>query len=320
LKLRVFSVVFGNFTAHLSAMASKKSKNPPASPTPAADGAPGQGPGEEAGDDYDMPVIIKVKPEDQLQLSPEELEKEVPPRVLYPQNPRAATNLCQYSYKEKCFKRVDQVEQFVEHLKVDGTILLKDSAEALEQAEILDRKQEEQNKRDIADAVDVEIEEYVGEEPVKNTLRNQFNFSERASQTFNQVVRERAWTTEPPATTQFRDTVSQWVIFDRYMHDIEKAKEKDAKANAKQKDGHEGDKEETKKKKSESDPLYSENMKLSIKIMERMVNQNAENDVYHDFKYWEDKSDEFRDGDGTLLPLWRFSSEQAKRKQVTALK
>merc|ERR1719359_15243 len=51
-----------------------------------------------------------------------------------------------------------------------------------------------------------------------------------------------------------------------------------------------------------------------------MVNQNAENEVYHDFKYWEDKSDEFRDGDGTLLPLWRFSSEKAKRKQVTSIK
>ncbi len=51
--------------------------------------------------------------------------------------------------------------------------------------------------------------------------------------------------------------------------------------------------------------------------MERMVNQNAENEIYHDFKYWEDKSDEFRtEGDGTLLPLWRFASEKVKRKQV----
>ena len=57
-----------------------------------------------------------------------------------------------------------------------------------------------------------------------------------------------------------------------------------------------------------------------IKLMERMVNQNAENDIYHDFKYWEDKSDEFRtEGDGTLLPLWRFASEKVKRKQVSAV-
>lgn len=295
-------------------------KNAPVSESPAPRVGSKEG-GDDAGmDDYDMPVIIKVKPEDQLQLSPEELEKEVPPRVLYPQNPRAPSNLCQYSHKEKCFKKQEMIDQYVEHFKVDGTILLKESTEATEQAEILDRKQEEQTKRDQAEAVDVEIEEYVGEEPVRNTLRNQFNFSERASQTFNQIVRERGWTTEPPPTTVFRDTVTQWVIFDQYMAEIEKAKEKEQKESKhkEKKDGEDDEKE--KKKKSESDPLYSENMKLSIKIMERMVNQNAENEVYHDFKYWEDKSDEFRDGDGTLLPLWRFSSEKAKRKQVTALK
>ena len=38
-----------------------------------------------------------------------------------------------------------------------------------------------------------------------------------------------------------------------------------------------------------------------------------------DFKFWEDPSDEFRDGEGTLLPLWRFSDHRARRKQVTAL-
>ena len=41
-----------------------------ASPTPGEQGG-APAPGDEAGgDDYDMPVIIKVKPEDQLQLSP----------------------------------------------------------------------------------------------------------------------------------------------------------------------------------------------------------------------------------------------------------
>merc|ERR1719174_1614327 len=67
------------------------------------------------------------------------------------------------------------------------------------------------------------------------------------------------------------------------------------------------------------DLLYSDSMRTSIKVMERMVNQNAEQEIYHDFKYWEDKSDEFRDGEGSLLPLWRFAAEKAKRKQVTAL-
>ena len=38
-----------------------------------------------------------------------------------------------------------------------------------------------------------------------------------------------------------------------------------------------------------------------------------------DFKWWEDVSDEYRDQEGTLLPLWKFSYEGAKKLAVTAL-
>lgn len=60
-------------------------------------------------------------------------------------------------------------------------------------------------------------------------------------------------------------------------------------------------------------------MGLSLKILERMVNQNAEDEIYNDFKFWEDPSDDFRPGEGTLLPLWRFADSRSRRKQVTSL-
>ena len=47
--------------------------------------------------------------------------------------------------------------------------------------------------------------------------------------------------------------------------------------------------------------------------------QNAEDEIFQDFKYWEDASDAFREGEGSLLPLWRFSTDRTKRKQVTAI-
>ena len=50
-----------------------------------------------------------------------------------------------------------------------------------------------------------------------------------------------------------------------------------------------------------------------------MVNQNMFEEIAMDFKYWEDVSDSFRPGEGTLLPLWRFTSDRAKRRQVTAI-
>jgi len=259
-------------------------------------------------------------PDDQLKLSPEELEKEVPPRVLYPMNPRAAHNWSIYSLKEKCFKRDDQVDQCVYHFSMDGQILLRDGPDAAEQFERMDLKDQEQAQRDAEEAVDEEFDppEDQTEEPKKNPLRNQFNFSERAAQTKNPVLRDRSWTTEPPPTTGFTSTVTQWEIYDQYMKEIEAAKEKEKDDKHKTKQSY--DEEADKKPKKDQDPTYCDNMKLSIKIMERMVNQNAENEVYSDFKYWEDRSDEFRDGEGTLLPLWRFSSEKAKRKQVTCIK
>lgn len=269
---------------------------------------------EETNDDYDMPIIIKVTPEDQLDLTPEELEKEVPPRVLYPSNPRAPQNITQFSFKDRVFKRDDQVEQCVFHLSLDGQMLLKDSPEWQDQCDIQDKKGQEQTRGED-ESFDEEIEQNDDEQPTKNPLRNQFNFSERAAQTKNAVLREKGWTTEPPPTTGFSGTVTQHEIFDTYMKEIEATAQREQK----QKEKHPTE-EETAKRRQECDPLYSESMKLSIKVMERMVNHNAENDVYHDFKYWEDKSDEFREGDGTLLPLWRFSSEKAKRKQVTAIK
>lgn len=288
------------------------------SPTP-AEQPHGDGDGEGM-EDYDMPghLIIMVKPKDQLQLTPEELDKDMPHRVLYPFNPRAPQNITQFSFKDKIFKTVDPVDQTVCHFQMDGQILLKESPECLQQQDVQDLKEQEQNERDQAEAVDAEFEapQNPEEEPKKNPLRNQFNFSERAAQTKNSVLRDRGWTTEPPPTTTYQNTVTQWGIYDQYLRDIEAAKEKDDKHKAKQSFDDDGDK----KRKSDADPTYSESMKLSIKIMERMVNQNAESDVYHDFKYWEDPSDEYRDGEGTLLPLWRFSSEKAKRKQVTSIK
>jgi hypothetical protein len=54
--------------------------------------------------------------------------------------------------------------------------------------------------------------------------------------------------------------------------------------------------------------VHSAKMGGALKILERMANQNAEDEIFQDFKYWEDASDQFRDGEGSLLPLWRFST------------
>ena len=60
-------------------------------------------------------------------------------------------------------------------------------------------------------------------------------------------------------------------------------------------------KEEKNRNKKEEDVVHSEDMGKALKILERMVNQNAESEIYEDFKYWEDQSDAFREGEGKWI-------------------
>lgn len=38
-----------------------------------------------------------------------------------------------------------------------------------------------------------------------------------------------------------------------------------------------------------------------------------------DYRYWNDPSDEFKDGEGSLLPLWKFQYEKTKKHDVTGM-
>ena len=60
----------------------------------------------------------------------------------------------------------------------------------------------------------------------KKSLRNQFNFQERAAQTFNLPIREKGIKTDPPQCFTFSLETTQWMIFDAYMQtweDIQRA-------------------------------------------------------------------------------------------------
>jgi dynein intermediate chain 1 len=71
-----------------------------------------------------------------------------------------------------------------------------------------------------------------------------------------------------------------------------------------------------------TEEIYYKNPELRkvMVLAERMANQNTFDDVSHDFKYWEDQSDELGDKKmGTCLPLWKFQFQKEKKKQVTCL-
>lgn len=117
---------------------------------------------------------------------------------------------------------------------------------------------------------------------------------------------------------------SQWGIWDRYAEDL---KEKEARVEK------EKNRSKSKKKtstsatrkvvensaKTQKDPIYSSEMRRSLRLIERVVNQNSYDDILMDFAFWEDDSDKLNTEAGSLLPLWQFASAVARHRMVTDL-
>ncbi|XP_035659289.1 dynein intermediate chain 2, ciliary-like [Branchiostoma floridae] len=293
----------------------------------------------EVGDEW-MQQKTMVKPDDQLELTEQEMKEEFT-RILTANNPHAPQNIVRFSFKEKVFKQVASVDQLAIHFSLDGNMLHKDSDEArrqmarggLAEAPSEPAVAEGEEKAEAAGEggegeakPEGEGGEAEKEEGATQTapaakggdkkLTNQFNFSERASQTFNNPYRERGTQTEPPPRVNFSSTANQWEIYDAYVEDIQRQEK------SKEKKGFRGQQESTNRKKisaieSQGDDITR--IEKPAKILERMVNQNTYDDIAQDFKYWEDVSDEYREQEGTLLPLWKFSYEKSKRLAVTSI-
>lgn len=292
-----------------------------------------------------------VKPVDQLVLTSDELKQEHT-CILRADNPYAPDNIVRFSYVDREYKQTATVEQLAMHFSLEGGLVHVDSEEARRQKARESMVAGGRKRGKSASTATLEIstetssdhaepvaraaskastgggdDEEGGDAPASHgALRNQFNFSERASQSINAVMKERGVNTDPPLHANFSANALQWDIYDAYVANEER------KAALVKK----GKKEEVtvKKKVAVSDlehnptgddtnTMWSSAARVveypvALKL-ERMVTQNIFDDVAQDFKYWEDASDEFKDGKGSLLPLWKFSAEATKKRHVTAL-
>ncbi|NXS69329.1 DNAI1 protein, partial [Pandion haliaetus] len=293
-----------------------------------------------------------VKPPDQLELTEAELKEEFT-RILTANNPHAPQNIIRYSFKERAYKPISYVDQMAIHFSLNGNMILKDSDEGRRQSIRLSTAAEKASVETSAvtsEEAEIKDEESTGdtqaageeeaegsgtaevaeaaeaEEPPplrvkEQKLANQFNFIERASRTLNNPMRERACQSEPTPCKNFSATANQWEIYDAYVEELQKMERSKEKEKSK---AQIAKREEEKKKgrkltslESQSDDITK--ISKAAKIMERMVNQNTFDDIAQDFKYFEDASDEYRDQQGTLLPLWKFQYDKTKRLAVTAI-
>uniref|UniRef100_A0AAX7W320 Dynein axonemal intermediate chain 1 n=1 Tax=Astatotilapia calliptera TaxID=8154 RepID=A0AAX7W320_ASTCA len=280
-----------------------------------------------------------VRPPDQMELTEAELKEDIT-RILTANNPHAPQNIVRYSVKERSYKPINVVDQMAVHCVLEGSLVHQDSEEARKL-----RVKEDfallyiydfdlhykylfvgfPQVNPIVDGGDVEeaadedrpdsaVSRINKKEP---KVTNQFNFSNRASQTLNNPMRDRICQTEPPPRSSFSATANQWEIYDAYVQELQKQE----KNKEKQKGMH-SQKDNGKSKKVMLMETQSEDVTkwtMASKILERTISQNTFDDIAQDFKYFEDASDEFREQEGTLLPLWKFQYDKAKTLSVTAL-
>nr|KAF6484051.1 dynein axonemal intermediate chain 1 [Rousettus aegyptiacus] len=255
-----------------------------------------------------------VRPPDQLELTDAELKEEFT-RILTANNPHAPQNIVRYSFKEGTYKLIGFVNQLAVHYSHVGNLIPKDSDEGrrqhyrdelvagsqesaklvISETEILEEDEEPKDAEAEAEAeagsqTDIptaEAAEKVTEEelmapkqPRERKLTNQFNFSERASQTFNNPLRDRECQMEPPPRTNFSATANQWEIYDAYVEELEKqekTKEKEKTKTPVAKKMGKIAKRKMTSMESQSDDITK--VTQAAKIVERMVNQNTYDDV-----------------------------------------
>lgn len=89
------------------------------------------------------------------------------------------------------------------HYSVDGDIIMRETPEANDQQDMLENKQRQE--KNLLHSINASIIQQFGKDPLdddknaqKRSLRNQFNYQERASQTFNLPIREKGMKTNPP--------------------------------------------------------------------------------------------------------------------------
>uniref|UniRef100_A0A0C9RDK3 DYI2_0 protein n=1 Tax=Fopius arisanus TaxID=64838 RepID=A0A0C9RDK3_9HYME len=285
---------------------------------------------------------IFLKPEDQLQLTEAELQEEIA-RVLTVQDTRVPDALVEWSWKNMEFVRLPNPPNIITVFDVPGTLLSRDSEEAKTQLgssyqapeEIAETRVEEENveakeededegeepdddeeaKQDGGGEVEAVADGDEPKKPIK--VPNQFNFCERGALTYINPVRDMSTQTVPPPTASFNSHVFQWTIYDEYQEDYaaqQQEKEKDRKSLMP------GQKKDEGKKKAQAEALaVNQKMLQAAKTLERMVNQNIFDEIAQDYRYWNDPSDEFKDGEGSLLPLWKFQYEKVKKHDVTSM-
>jgi dynein intermediate chain 1 len=253
-------------------------------------------------------------PTERIELTPAQLEEDMPGRVLEARDPCATQVSISYSYITNTYEKKTNYDQLVIHFEMDGETILKESEEAKIQEEIDENRihliRETVKHHELMDS----NQEYDLKQAT-HIMKNKFNYSERQSQTPVQYVKERGLSTQRLKLLNYCGEVTQAWIFDLFYEDwLTNVKEDDSK-------NKKGGATEVAYTQGKSSSIYSGSFKRCLKIMERMIVQNEEEDKFSDYKYmFTEKGPEIsKSKEKNIYPLWRFLYPPNKKKNVTCI-
>ena len=217
------------------------------------------------------PTVI---PKDQCKLTAKQLDEDIT-RVLTATNPLAAQGLVSYNYAARAFKSVPAAPDadLVFHFRQISTTMHNQSEQAAEQREYEKnfRTMVEDRRRERLIAAQEEGKELSTQELEEDdTQRNQFNFTERAAQTYKNTTKTRVVSTLPPESTNDQGSMSQWALYDAYVVEYERLLYQMSMEKAAKKKGVV---EEQAKAPGSDDPMHTPEMAARLSVLERMVNQ-----------------------------------------------
>ena len=228
------------------------------------------------------------KPYGQLQLTPEEF-KVIYTRQLNISDPQAPKLLVQFNFATKQFEPVKN-ESIISTCDQLPRI---DSLAALEHRKAvlgINSADEEEEEEEAPQEVKEGEEAPPPKKRKEKVLRNQFNFSDRATQGYVLEYIDEGTLTEEPVPKDTCGTTNARVVYDYYMKD------------------------------KDQPFMKPNNAQTVIRIMERVVNQNNDPNACCDFKYYDDVRDATDPSHAYTLPLWEFKADFIAGFQVTNIK
>merc|ERR1712131_519551 len=244
------------------------------------------------------PSKVFIKPDDQLELTEEELKVEHT-RILTAKNPHAPDNRITFDFATSAFKEGPPIQHIEINYKQTGTLMHEDTDEAQHQL------WEEQQAQ-------------IEESQSNSTVASQLSQKASALSQSSAAAAKSSQSVKSAVTSQAEigSSVSQWEIYDYYQKHLQQVQAEKEKANTK---GSKADSKKKNKKSEEGDKKQTDITPITAKKVDRMLNQNTYTHLADDFKYFDDPNDGPDKQEGSLLPLWHFDYEKAKRLAVTSM-